>query len=182
MSKSRLTPEQRKRRKKRILWTVVILLVLAAILAVYLMKVQRDIRSQFASASEAEVETATVTVGSIQTTVSGSGQLTEEEYEEVMLPALLTLDTVHVEVNDTVEKGQLLASVNPQTLVSAMAQLQTQLDELDAQLEDAEEETAPSTIKASVPGRVKAIFAAEEADVASTMYENGALMLLSLDG
>jgi len=148
----------------------------------YLMKVQKDIRSQFAAANEAEVETASVTVGSIQTTVSGSGQLADEEYKEVMLPALLTLDEVHVQVNDTVEKGQLLATVNPQTMISAMAQLQTKLDELDAQLEDAEDETAPSTIKASVPGRVKAIFVSEQADVASTMYEKGALMLLSLDG
>lgn len=182
MSLSRLTPQQKKRRKKRIIITVIIVLAVLIAAAVLLMMLQKNITEKFAADDEREILSATVISGSIQTTVAGSGTLSNEENEDVILPALVTLDTLSVRRQDSVEKGDLLATVNTQSLLSAMANLQEQLDTLDEELSDAEEEEVDSTISAAVSGRAKALFAQNGDDVAMTMYENGALMLLSLDG
>ncbi len=182
MSKSRLTPEQRQRRKKRIIIGVIVLLVAALLLSLYLGKLRRDVDEKFGSDSSDEAEMAYVTRGTIQTTVSGSGQLADRESEVVELPALLMLDRLYVEEGDTVEENQLLASVNPQSLMAAMAQKQTELDELDEKIEDAEDEKAETSVRATVSGRVKAIFVEKDDNVSAAMYEHGALMLLSLDG
>ncbi len=182
MSKSRLTPEQRQRRKKRILIGVAVLLVAALCLALYLGKLRQDVDEKFGSDSSDEAEMAYVTRGTIQTTVSGSGQLADRDSETVDLPALLMLDKLYVEEGDDVEEGQLLAAVNPQTLMAAMAQTQTELDEIDGKIDDADDEKADTAVKASVSGRVKEIFVEAGDNVSAAMYEHGALILLSLDG
>ncbi|MBR4090681.1 MAG: HlyD family efflux transporter periplasmic adaptor subunit, partial [Mogibacterium sp.] len=63
-----------------------------------------------------------------------------------------------------------------------MAQKQTELDEIDEKIEDAEDEKGDTSIKATVTGRVKAVFVEEGDNVSAAMYEHGSLMLLSLDG
>ena len=87
-----------------------------------------------------------------------------------------------VKTNDAVAEGDVLATVEMASVITAMADLQEQIQELDEQISDAEEDEADDVIYAGVSGRVKAIFAEKDADVLDVMYEHGALALLSLDG
>jgi len=57
-----------------------------------------------------------------------------------------------------------------------------QIEELDAQISNAEDDAASTTIYAGVTGRIKTIFGEAGAPVADVMYEHGALAVLSLDG
>lgn len=182
MSMNRLSARQKKKRRKRIAVTIVILVVLAAAATVLLMMLQRNITEKYASQEEIEVQSATVTTGSIRTTVAGSGSLAYEESEEVVLPAGVIIDEVMVSQRSTVEEGDLLATVNAESVITAMAELQAKLDDLDVELSEAETEEVASEITAPVAGRVKIVYADEEEDVSAVMYENGALVLLSLDG
>ncbi len=182
MSMNRLSPQQKRRRKKRILITCLIVALVIATVAVGLMFLQRSITEKYAETEELEVLTATVSTGSIRTTVSGSGTLSNEESSEVILPAKLLLDEIFVNRSETVEVGDLLATVNTESIITAMAELQTELDELDEELSEAETEEVDSSITAAVSGRVKAVYAAVGEDVSAVMYEDGALILLSLDG
>ena len=182
MSASRLTPQQRRQRKKRIT-TIVVVVLLALVLLAFALSFLRDrITERFAEEEEIAIQSAQVTVGSIQTTVSGSGRLSDEESETISLPANLTLEKVYVNNNQSVEAGAILAAVNHPSLVAAMAQLQADLDALDEEISEAEGEEISDTIYAPVSGRVKAIYVYALADIASVMYKNGCLMLLSLDG
>ena len=182
MSVSRLTPQQRKKRKRRIVTAVIVTLLVLALLAVALSFVREKITERFAVEEEIVIQSAQVTVGSIQTTVSGSGRLSDKESESVVLPANLTLEKVYVSNNESVTEGQILAAVNHPSLVAAMAQLQAELDAMDEKIADAEGEEISDTITAPVSGRIKASYVSAGADIAATMYENGCLMLLSLDG
>lgn len=182
MSMNRLSAQQKKKRKKRIAVTIVIVAALLAVAAVLLVMLQRNITEKYADDEEVEVLTATVSTGSIRTTVSGSGSLANEESEEVILPANVVIDQIEVRSRGTVEEGDLLATVNTETVITAMAELQAELDALDVELSEAETEEVDSEILSPVSGRVKRVYAAEEEDVAATMYESGALVLLSLDG
>ena len=182
MSMNRLSAQQKKKRRKRIAVTLVIVAVIIALAAVLLVMLRDNITEKYADNEEVEVLSATVTTGSIRTTVSGSGNLAYEESEEVILPAGVILDEIHVRHRATVEEGDFLATANMESVITAMAELQAALDELDVELSEAEAEEVDEEITAPVDGRVKKVFAGAEEDVTAVMYEHGALALLSLDG
>ena len=174
--------KNKKRRKRRIIVTVVsIVLVLAMIAVVGVSFLQRRVREQFAS-NQGEVLSYEVTTGSISTVVSGSGSLTDVDLNSITVPEGVEITEVKVKTNQAIAKGDILATVDMASVISAMADLQVQIEELDEQLSDAEDDAASTTIYAGVTGRVKAIFGEAGASVADVMYEHGALALISLDG
>ncbi|MEL7608268.1 MAG: HlyD family efflux transporter periplasmic adaptor subunit [Bacillota bacterium] len=178
--KKHLTAAQRKRKKKRITIISVSALVVIAIV-VTVLTLRKSVSDRYGS-SESNVESAAVTVGSISTTVSGAGTLTDDDVEDVTIPPAVEIDKVVVEEGDTVNEGDRIATVNTASVVSAMADVQDQIDEIDAELASAGGDTVGSTIKAGISGRVKEIYAEQGDDVATVMYNDGALLLLSLDG
>ena len=174
--------QNKKRKKRRIILTVVsIVLVLAIGLTVAVSLLQKKVRDEFAS-GKGEVKSYAVTTGSISTVVSGSGSLTDEDLETVTVPTGVEITAVKVRNNQTVAKGDILATVDMATVISAMADLQADIKALDKKISNAEDDAADTRIVAGVSGRVKAVFGEKGADVADVMYANGALALVSLDG
>ena len=174
--------KNKKRKRRRIIITVVsIVLALAIIAVVGVSFLQRHVREQFAS-NQGEVLSYKVTTGSISTVVSGSGSLTDVDLESITVPEGVEITEVKVKRNQAITTGDILATVDMASVVSAMADLQVQIEELDEQISDAEDDSASTRIKAGVNGRVKAIFGEKDADVAAVMYKHGALALISLDG
>ena len=174
--------KNKKRKKRRIIITVVsIVLVLAVVGVVGVGLLQRQVREQFAS-NQGEVLSYEVTTGSISTVVSGSGSLTDVDLESITVPDGVEITEVKVKRNQAVAEGDILATVDMASVISAMADLQLQIEELDAQISDAEDDSASTRIDAGVTGRVKAVFGEKDADVADVMVEYGALALISLDG
>lgn len=174
--------KNKKRKKRRIIFTVVGVVAVLAIAAVVGVSVlQRRVREQFASQS-GEVLSYEVTTGTIRTVVSGSGSLTDEALEEITVPEGVEITEVMIKTNADVAQGDILATVDMSTVKSALAQLQTQIEELDAQISKAEADEVGKYIYAGVSGRLKAVFAEAGTEVADVMYEKGALALLSLDG
>lgn len=172
----------KKRKKRKIILTVVsILLVLAMIAIVGVGSLRRRVREQF-GAGRGEVLSYAASTGSISTVVSGSGNLTDVDLESIKLPDGVAVLEVKVKRNEAIAKGDILATVDMASVISAMADLQTQIEELDDQISDAEDDAAATAVYAGVSGRVKAIFGEKDADVADVMYEHGALALISLDG
>ena len=174
--------KNKKRKKRKILITVVsILVVVALILVIGVATLQRRVREQFASPL-GDVLSHTVSTGSISTLVSGSGNLIDVDLEEITVPAGVEITEVEVKRNQAVSKGDILATVEMSSVISAMADLQVQIEDLDEQISDAEDDSVSTRINAGVSGRVKAIYGEKGADVADVMYEHGALALISLDG
>ena len=174
--------KNKKRKRRRIIITVVsIVLVLAIIAVTGVGFLQRRVREQFAS-NQGEVLSYEVTTGSISTVVSGSGSLADVDLNSITVPEGVEITEVKVKTNQAIAKGDILATVDMASVISAMADLQVQIEDLDEQLSDAEDDAASTTIYAGVTGRVKAIFGEAGASVADVMYEHGALALISLDG
>ena len=171
---------KRHRRKTIIILVTVIAVVLIAI--VVGVNIARNKISESVSSSDDEVQSAEVTVGSISTTVSGSGTLADEDVESIEVPSSLEISDYYVEEGDAVSEGDLIATVTQASLLSAMSDAQDALDALDEEIDDVADEEVDDEITTSVSGRVKKIYAEEDADVVSVMYDYGALVLLSLDG
>lgn len=178
---------EHQRRKKKIKASTVVkiviaVLLIAAILAGVICYLRSRVKEQYGSRSSANILSATVQSGSISTTVYGTGRLQDDDTETVAVPTGVELSEVRVAEGDAVNEGDVLASVKPASVISAMSQTQADIDKLDAQLEEAAGEEIDDAITATVDGRVKKIYAAEGDDVSAAMIEHNALMLLSLDG
>lgn len=174
--------KSRKNKKRKILRTVLIIIcVIALLLVAGVTVLQRRVRSQFAASAE-EVLSYSASRGTISTVVSGSGMLQNVDTEVIELISGVELEEVFVSYGDTVAAGDLLASADMATVRTAMADLQTQIEELDDAISDAEDDKVSNWISAGVSGRVKQIYAEVGEEVSSTMVEHGALALLSLDG
>ncbi len=169
-------------KKKRAIRVTLIVIIVLAILAAAIGLLRKQVTSRVNSENDEAVQTATVSSGSITTTVSGSGNLSDEDIEEIILHSKVEVDEIVVEPGDTVKDGDLLATVNIATVLSAMSDVQTQLDELDDEIGEASDDELDDTITSALSGRVKKIYAGKGDDVSTIMYEKGALALLSLDG
>ncbi len=176
---------RRARRRSKIKLAVTLIVIVVVVLVavgVGVNVLRSNISEQVNASATSSVESAEVTVGSISTTVSGSGTLAEEDVETVDMPSSLEVADYYVEEGDEVSEGDLIATVTNASILSAMASAQAALDEIDAELEEASADEVSDTIAATVSGRVKYIYAGEDDDVVAVMYTEGALMLLSLDG
>ncbi|MCD8116280.1 MAG: HlyD family efflux transporter periplasmic adaptor subunit [Oscillospiraceae bacterium] len=172
-----MSETRKKGKRKWIILAVVVIVLAAAFLG--LRSCARNVTSQM---SASDIRTAEAATGSIATTVSGSGTLTSQDAESITVPEGVEIDTIYVEVGDQVSEGDILATVDTASILSAMADTQADIDELDAQLEELKDETISESITAGVSGRVKQIYVEEGDSVAAAMQDRGALMLLSLDG
>lgn len=152
-----LSKNKKMRRRKLIRNVVIAIVVIAVILVVAVVMLRRNVERRFAAAA-AEVQAYTVTSGTINTTVSGSGVLTEVDLEQIAVPEGVEVNEVEVEAGDTVKKGDLLATVDMATVMTALSDLQEKMDELDDDINAAKGETVNSTITAGLTGRVKIIY------------------------
>lgn len=174
--------KNKKRKRRKIILTVTsIVLVVAIVAFLGVGALKRRVQEKFGSDS-GDVLSYQVSTGSISTVVSGSGSLTDVDLKSVTVPSGVEITEVLVELNQTVTTGDVLATVEQSSVISAMADLQNQIKTLDTQLSDAEDDAADTTIYAGVSGRVKAIYGEKGADVVDVMAAHGALALLSLDG
>ena len=174
--------QAKKKKKHRLILTIVIVVAIVLVAGTIAIIALRNRVSQSVSGSDSEVLSAQVTTGSISTTVSGSGTLTDEEVESIDVPGSLEIVDYYVEAGDTVSEGDLIATVTNASLLTALSDTQDALDALDEELADAAGDEVSSTITSSVAGRVKYIAVSSGDDVATVMYNSGSLMLLSLDG
>ena len=172
----------KKRKKRRIILTVIaIVLIVGIALTFTVIKLRKKVNTEF-SKDKDDVITAQVKTGSISTTVSGSGTLMNVDIKQLHIPKGVDVDDVRVSVNDTVEEGEIIATVDSRTVLAAMSNIQAELVTLDTKINAAGKEYANDYISTRLPGRVKKVYAAVGDDVASVMYKYGALAEISLDG
>lgn len=118
----------------------------------------------------------------ISTVLSGGGTLSPQEGTAQSLPQALELETYYVKNGQTVSEGDPIAQVDLVAVKAAISELQEVIDTLDAAIASESSKTNDSLIRSGTAGRVKKIYAREGTAAADTVYENGALLLLSLDG
>ena len=177
---SSLEKNKKKKKRKRLITVITIVAIVILALIITVSVLQKRVTNKFAESDN--YLTAEAGVGSISTTVSGSGQLAEVDEEGLTVPAGVKVDEVIVSSHDTVAEGDVIATLDIASVMSAMSDIQSEIDDLDEDLYEAEKDSVSSSVKAGVSGRVKKIFAAPGDSVLNCMYSNGALALLSLDG
>lgn len=173
---------KKKRRRRRIWITVLLILAVVGIaLVITVGRLRASVRERFGGTG-IEVLSYEVTRGTLSTVVSGKGILAEDNLETVTVPDGVTVEELLVEAGDSVTEGQTLATVDMPSVLTAMAALQSSLEDLDKQIADAADDEVSASVTTAVAGRVKILWAEKDMSVVDCMARHGALAVLSLDG
>ncbi len=161
------------------LWIIAVIVI---VLLIVMVKIFTGQTSSDEAETEATVYSDTAGLSDISTVLPGTGTLEEEDAVALSLPDEVEVTKWYVSDGDTVEEGDVLASVDQVSVMTAIATVQSAMTSLDEALEECEDDAVSDTITAAADARVIAIYAESGTSVADTMYESEALMLLSLDG
>ena len=175
-----LNREKKRKRLRRLRTTLIITGVIALALVLLVLYLKGRVQDVIARQSEA-VLTFQVEYGEISTTVSGSGAITDVDAEAITVPSGVEIEEILVEPNTRVKQGDVLATVDMATVMTALADVQNKIDAKDKELSDLSSDSSSTYIRAGVAGRVKEIYAQPGDDVAACMLEHGALALISQD-
>ncbi len=163
---------QPKKKKSRV-WLWVLLAVVATIAVVLLV-----LGSAFKRASQPVYTAYTVENGSVERTITGSGRLKSADSSTVQLPGGVLVESVAVEAGDTVKAGDVLATLDLDSLSKLAATASSELSQLDSQISSRSDVTR---VTAPVRGRVKYLPATKGEDALTVINQYGALALLSTD-
>lgn len=139
-------------------------------------------KSTLAMKTESVVQTAKAEKGSISNTVTGTGNLEADTAQDIEIPSSIQIDQVLVESGDHVSAGDVLATVDNTSVLSALQEMQETIGDLDEEINEKKDDLMEGTIETQVSGRVKKIYVSSGDSVSDSMVTNGALMLLSVDG
>ena len=167
---------------KKLRKIIIIAVIAIAALTGLALWLRSRVASQFGRQNDTEISSAAVTRGNISTSVYGSGRLSDDDVETLEIPTGVELTDIPVSAGDKVEAGDVLASVDLGTVLSAMSDVNDEIASVDTKLASAANTSTTGYISSSVSGRVKKVYAASGDNVAALMYKHGALALLSLDG
>ena len=118
----------------------------------------------------------------ISSILYGAGTLIPQEGTDLTVPDGLEIQNYYVKNGQVLSEGDPIAAFDPVAVKTAVTELQSVLKDLDGAIASAYDSSPSSIIQAGTSGRVKKIYAEKGKDAADTMYEHGAMMLLSLDG
>ncbi len=132
--------------------------------------------------AQASVQEAQATVNDLVGIFSGSGTLSSTTADEVQIPITVSVTSYAVENGDMVQAGDVIANVDKTSVLNAIYEVQSLITEMDAEIAEVQSDTLDNEITARADGRVKAIYVAEGDSIGEAMYENGAVILISLGG
>ena len=174
-----LNKEKKRKRLRRLRTTLIIIGIIALGLVLAVFYLRGRVQDAIARQSEA-VLTYDAEYGTVSTTVSGSGAIADVDAEAITVPSGVEIEEILVDPSSRVMQGDVLATVDMATVMTALADVQSQIEAKDKELSGISSDSS-SFIRAGVSGRVKVIYAQPGDDVAACMIEHGALALISQD-
>ena len=171
--KKRMPEKIRMKKRKKIIIAVIASIAVVLLIAGFLSF--RKTRAEMARAQALRsISSAQLSRRSIRTTVVGNGTLTGGDAEELKVPKGVIVKKVYVKSGDSVRKGDLLASLDPESVRKLIAEVHEKIASVDDKLLQIEEYDEDEEIKAPVTGTVTQIFVRDG-------KRNGALMTLTAD-
>ena len=161
------------KKKKSRVWLWVLIAVVVTV-AVGLLLLSNAIKR----AAEPVYAAYTIENGTVERTITGSGRLSAADSETLQLPAGVRVESVPAKAGDIVKAGDVLATLDVDSLRDLAAKTNTELSSLDRQIAT---RNSVTQVKAPVRGRVKYLPATVGSEARDVIREFGALALLSSD-
>ncbi len=132
--------------------TVIVLVVLAVLLAVGGIALYRFLADS--GEEQGEIFSQPASIGTIQSSVSGSGNARAKESAAITLTQSGTVQEVYVAAGETVYAGQPLYTIYSQAAEQAVSDAQKKVDNLYQDLADLQEKAASLTVTAPFAGKL----------------------------
>lgn len=129
-----------------------------------------------------ELLSAKAEYGTINTVFTSGGAISDSGTESIALAGSVKLRSWEVSEGDYVKAGDLLATVDRSSVLQAISELDELMQELDAAIESSRSDTVSSVLYSPIDGTVTKVYAESGADVEDTVYNNGALIVLTDSG
>ena len=129
-----------------------------------------------------ELLSAKAEYGTINTVFTSGGAISDSGTESIALAGSVKLRSWEVSEGDYVEAGDLLATVDRSSVLQAISELDALMQELDTALESSRSDTVTSILYSPIDGTVTKVYAGSGADVEDTVYNDGALIVLTDNG
>ncbi len=170
----------KKKKKGRI---ILLIVLIAAVIAIVLAVMSRK-NSQGGTASgfsTTTTETKDAYIGSIEVITEGNGSIEAADETRVTADYSLKIDHVEAETGDTVAEGDLIATLDQDSIENQIDILEQELSEVNSSI-FALDKSGSSSLTTPISGRVKRIYVKEGDTLTDVVYENGGIMELSADG
>lgn len=139
-------------------------------------------RSRPITAESLDLDTAMAQRGNIQAYVHGSGMLEVDVTRDVYSRVAGRVLTIYKEDGDPVEAGELIATLESETLQDSLRSLSDDLYVRELELSASRLGRAVTVINAPLAGRVKLLRAQKGDDMTTVQKQYGALAVISSDG
>lgn len=159
-------------KKWTILVSVTAVLVVGGSLASYF------VFAKAKSASTTTFRKVTAQAGSISTSVTGSGSVSDSTQFSLTAANAGTVDSLPIKQGDTIKAGQTIAHINSMASVQTVQQKQNQLASAQTDLAQAKEQLGSLNVTAPVAGKVKSLIASD-GDSLSNIKPLGNLAVIS---
>jgi HlyD family secretion protein len=128
-------------------------------------------------------EVVSLTTGTLQKTVSGSGTLQSGSDTAVLAPVDLGVTSVAAGAGDSVKAGDVIANIDASTLASSISALRSEIKSLDRTINSLSADSdSYDIITSTLAGRVKAVYAKAGDSPGTVQAQNGGLLVISTDG
>lgn len=171
---------KRKQKRDRILLIFIAILVVAIVVTLSVLSGKKN--STQSVEVEESVQEQTADLGSVNQTVKGSGVVASTDETTISVPGSITVTKYYVAKGDAVAAGDKLAAVDCNSVNAAIGDVEALLSTLDQEMADSKDASISAIVTAPADARVASVYAQTQKDVLDVMYDNGALMVLSLDG
>ena len=162
--------------KKKTLIAALAVILIAALLIALLPSRKADTSS--VNVVE-ELLSAKAEYGTVNTVFTSGGAISDSGTESIALAGSVKLRSWEVSEGDYIEAGDLLATVDRSSVLQAISELDDLMQELDAAIESSRSDTVTSILYSTIDGTVTKVYAESDASVEDTVYDNGALVVLT---
>ena len=156
--------------------------VLVALLALFIALLPEPADTSDEAQVQEELIEAAVEKGNITRTLVAAGSISESNVKSVRLAGDIKVQHWYIENGDYVQAGQVIAELDRDSVILAIAELTELMAQIDADINTSLNDVISNSIYAPASGRIKTIYAQPGVKVQDTMAEHSTLMRLSLDG
>ena len=123
-----------KKKKKKSVGLIILAIVAIVIVGLVATGIA-GAREAMKALSAMNIQSYTVASGTVEKTVSGSGQIEAADTEDVTAPVGVKVDKVLVSTGDSVTKGQKLAEINADSITDCLVGIESSLKSISDQLD-----------------------------------------------
>ena len=174
--------KKKKRKGRKIFLVLLLLLAIIAATIYYLGQRMNLLPARPGVTAESEsLQTATVTRGAITRTTEGNGSIEAADEKTITADYDLKIDKVSVENGDLVSDGDLIATIDRDSVKSQIDAFENRLSETDAAISNLNK-SGSDTLTSPIAGRVKRIYVESGDALTEAMATYGGVMELNPTG